>query len=169
MSQLPAGIAGKPAPVVRLTDARRGVLDTAQLRGHPYALTFLYTNCPDVCPLIAEELRQALAQMGSRASRVAAVAVSVDPSHDTRQAARDFIVRHREPNNFHYLIGSEGELKPTWKAYYAAPEIPGDPQSSHTAAIWLVDQKGRIAGKFDAGAAVRPAAIAAAFRRLLGR
>ena len=167
LTQLPPGIAGHLAPRIRLADARGGTLDTSALRDRPYALTFLYANCPDVCPLIADELRAALSELGPQAARVAVVAVSVDPRGDTPQAVRDFLKRHREPGSFHYLIGSEKELKPVWKDYYTAPQIPGDPKSAHSAAIWLVDARGRIAGKFDAGAPVEASDIAAVFRRLL--
>lgn len=167
MDQLPPGVAGARAHRIHLSDGRGGRFDTASLTGRPYVVTFLYVNCPDVCPIIADELRQALADLGPRADRAAVVAVSVDPRGDTRPAVASFLRRHREPANFHYLIGSEAQLKPTWNAYYAAPQIPGDPHSSHTAAIWMVDSRGRIAGKFSAGTTVSPRDIAAALRKLL--
>lgn len=69
------------------------------------------------------------------------------------------------PGNFHYLIGSEGQLKPTWDSYQAAP--PGDPESSHSASIWMIDAEGRIRTKFPAAAPVPPADIAHDFRVLL--
>lgn len=166
ISTLPPGLAGHPAPPIRLTDARGGTFDSTALRGRPYAVTFLYANCPDVCPLIAEELRQALARLGPAAGRVAVAAVSVDPRGDTRENVLAFLERHHEPASFHYLIGSKRELEPTWKAYYAAPEIHGDPDSSHSAVVWLVDRRGRLAGKFDAGTPLRPSEVAATFRRL---
>jgi cytochrome oxidase Cu insertion factor (SCO1/SenC/PrrC family) len=57
---------------------RGGVIDTRALRGRPYAVTFLYTSCPDVCPAIANDLRDAV-----RGTSAAVVAVSVDPRGDT--------------------------------------------------------------------------------------
>jgi protein SCO1 len=167
MSALPAGLAGGPAPRIRLTDARGGSFDTASLAGRPYAVTFLYTTCPDVCPLIGEELRQALDDLGPRAAGVAVVAISVDPVNDSAAAVRTWLARHREPPNFHYLIGSERQLQPYWRAYFAAPQIPGDPQSSHTAAIWLVDAQGRRVGSMSAGGPVSPSDIAHNLMRLL--
>src|SRR4051794_3364961 len=61
---LPPGLAGKPAPRIRLRERSGQLLDTAALRGTPYVVTFLYTRCPDVCPLIAEELHDAFTQLG---------------------------------------------------------------------------------------------------------
>ncbi len=54
---LPAGLTDSPAPQIRLADARGGVLDTHSLIGEPYAITFLYTSCPDVCPSSARSYR----------------------------------------------------------------------------------------------------------------
>jgi len=164
---LPKGIDRAPAPDFRLRDASGGRVDTRELRGKPYALTFLYVECPDVCPLIGQEIRAGLELLGSRADEVAVVAVSVDPQGDTPEAVRAWLKRHRLPRNFHYLIGDERELKPVWDAYYAAPQIPGRAQSAHTASIWLIDARGRWRTKFSAGAPVAPKDLAHDFRVLL--
>ncbi|MGB2710035.1 MAG: SCO family protein [Conexibacter sp.] len=166
---LPTGLAGRPAARIRLADARGGTFDTRTLAGSPYLVTFLYVNCPDVCPLIGEELRQALDRLGSQARQVTVVAVSVDPRHDTPAAVRSWLERHREPPQFRYLIGTERELAPIWKAWFAAPQIAGDPESAHTAVVWLVDRRGRLVAKVAAGAPFDPAALASDVRILLRR
>ena len=49
-------------------------------------VTFLYTNCPDVCPLITSNLRVAQNLMGPAvSSKAQIIAVSVDPRGDTPQ------------------------------------------------------------------------------------
>jgi protein SCO1/2 len=164
---LPTGLSGRPAAPIRLADARGGTFDTRTLHNRPYLVTFLYTNCPDVCPLIGDELRQTLALLAADARRVAVVAVSVDPRHDDAPAVRSWLARHREPAQFHYLIGTQGQLAPVWKAWYAAPQIPGDPQSAHTAIVWLVDARGRLTAKVSAGIAFDPRGLARDVRTLL--
>lgn len=166
-SPLPDGLAGRPAPAIQLADARGGMFDTRSLAGRPYLVTFLYTNCPDVCPLIGDELRQALADLGPQGRRVAAVAVSVDPRHDDAAAVRTWLSRHREPPQFHYLIGTQQALAPVWKAWFASPQIAGDPQSAHTAIVWLVDARGRLAANVSAGVAFDPRGLAHDVRSLL--
>jgi len=168
-SALPAALRGRPAPTFRLADARGGVLDTAALRGRPYAVTFLYVHCPDVCPLITQELVGALDRLGADARRVAVAAVSVDPEGDTPADVRAFLRAHRAPAQFAYGLGTRRELAPVWRAWFAAPQVPGRPESSHTATVWLVDRRGRIAAKYDGGVVIDPADLAAAFRTLLGR
>ncbi len=165
-SVLPAALVGRPAPEIRLRDARGGILDTASLAGKAYAVTFLYTACPDVCPLIGSELQQALAQLGSLSANVAVLAVSVDPRGDTTSAVRAWLRVHREPSNFHYLIGTAAQLMPVWSAYFAAPQTPGDPQSSHSATIWLVDAHGRRRALITAGVPVPAGDLAYDLRSL---
>jgi protein SCO1 len=147
---------GSPAaPAMRLEDAASGRrIDTARLAGRPYAVTFLYTHCPDVCPLIGAELQQALASLGPAAGRLDVFALSVDPRGDTRSAVRAWLQVHHEPPNFHYLIGSESELRPYWNAWHVGPQIVGDPDSSHTAAIYLITAAGRIAAIINAGSQI---------------
>ncbi len=159
-NRLPEGIVGRRAPEFRLPDARGGSVDTRRLRGTPYVVTFLYTSCTDVCPLIGAELGQALRILGPASDEVAVVAVSVDPSRDTQAAARRWLARHHLPRNFHYTIGPERELRPVWRSYFAAPQPPGGKQSLHTASIWLIDAQGRWRTKFSGGAPVAPADIA---------
>ncbi|MGI8805411.1 MAG: SCO family protein [Thermoleophilaceae bacterium] len=158
--QLPDELAGAPAPSFRHADARGGEIGTADLAGRPFVVTFLYTTCPDVCPLIAQELREALELLGPRGDEVEVLAVSVDPENDTPEAVRSWLASNELSPNFHYLVGTEAELEPTWDAYFAAPQPAGEPGSAHTASIWLVDSDGRLRTKFSAGVPVPPADIA---------
>jgi protein SCO1 len=155
------------APRIRLADARGGAFDTRSLAGKPYLVTFLYANCPDVCPLIGSQLRDTLERLGADAARVGVIAVSVDPRGDKPDTVRAWLEHEREPPQFHYLLGSERQLEPVWKAWYAAPQIPGDPQSAHTAIVWVVDAHGRLAGKVAAGVPFDTAGLARDVRTLL--
>ncbi|HVV91722.1 MAG TPA: SCO family protein [Solirubrobacterales bacterium] len=156
------------APRMKLEDAASGEpFDTASLKGRPYMVTFLYTHCPTVCPLIGAELQAALAELGKEAKGVDVVALSVDPRGDTRSAVRAWLKVHREPANFHYLIGSEAELRPYWNAWHVGPQIAGDPDSSHTAAIYLVDRRAMIRGIVDGGTQVPSSDLAQDFRTLI--
>jgi protein SCO1 len=164
---LPPGLAGRPAPQIRLADARGGTFDTRSLAGRPYLVTFLYVNCPDVCPLIGAQLRDTLQRLGDDARRVAVVAVSVDPRGDTPAAVQTWLERQREPRQFRYLVGSRSELAPVWRAWYAAPQIPGDPGSAHTTIVWLVDARGRLTAKVPAARPFDASGLARDVRSLL--
>src|SRR4051812_11989678 len=160
--KLPDGLAGRQAPAFRLADGRGGVVDTRAFRGRPYAVTFLYTQCPDVCPTIAVDLSQALAD----APGAAAVAVSVDPRGDTPAAVRAFARAHRLPPAFRYAVGDRRALEPVWRDFFVSSQL-GDPRTStHTAAVWLVDARGRLRGMSPGGAPIAPADVAHDLRAL---
>jgi protein SCO1/2 len=159
--KLPGNLGGGPAPAFRLRDGRGGVIDTRSLRGRPYAVTFLYTRCPDVCPAIAADLRDAM-----RGTDAAVVAISVDPRGDTPRAVRAFARTHRLPATFHYAIGDRSALARVWRAYFAAPQSGRAAVSAHTAAVWLVDARGRLRAMYPGGAPIDPGDLAHDLRAL---
>ncbi len=147
-----------PAPAYdfRLPDQDGRVVSLSSLRGKVVVLTFLYTHCPDVCPLIADALHRAYLLLGPTARDAAFLAVSVDPRGDTPEAIRAFLHKHRVEGELTFLRGSFAELKPVWAHYYVgtdAKEVnpqavsasaPSPDQVSHTAIVYVIDPRGRI-------------------------
>lgn len=92
-------------------------------RGKAVLVTFLYTNCPDICPLITSNLRVAQNLMGKAvASKAQIIAVSVDPHGDTPKAVGAFLARHEMTGRMQYLVGSAHELAHVWKAWGVGSE-----------------------------------------------
>jgi protein SCO1/2 len=142
------GFRGTPAPAsgvaadFALRDQSGKVVQLSAQRGKVVLLTFLYTTCPDVCPLIASNMNQALRDLGTRRAAVRVLAVSTDPAGDTPKAVRAYVAAHRLLPQFHYLIGSQADLKPIWKAYNVLVERQGD-QVLHTTFVLLIDRAGK--------------------------
>src|ERR1700727_1335687 len=83
------------APPIPLHNYLGQPVNIDQYRGKAVLVTFLYTNSPDICPLITSNLRVAQNLMGSKtASKVQIIAVSVDPKGDTSKAVASFLARH---------------------------------------------------------------------------
>jgi protein SCO1/2 len=107
-------------------------------------MAFLYTHCPDVCPLTAAQFRAAQTQLGVDAARVRFLAVSVDPEGDTPAAVTAFSVAHDLKDNWRYLIGPRAALAAVWSAYgIGAFAQPTGISVSHNDAIYVIDGKGR--------------------------
>ncbi len=144
----PAPLAGTElgstdAPDFTLTDgvSGRAVTLSAQ-RGQVVALTFLYTTCPDVCPLTATRFRASQLELQGDASRVIFVAVSVDPDLDTPKAVQDFSSAHGLAANWYYLVGGRAQLSPVWAAYGIGVQA-GSSTVTHNDAVYLIDARGR--------------------------
>jgi protein SCO1/2 len=116
----------------------------SSLQGKIVVLAFLYTHCPDVCPLTAEQFRQARQKLtDSERDRTVFVAVSVDPVQDTPQAVQAFAKDHGLSAGFLYLIGSQAQLRPVWSAYGIRIETDTTTAVGHSDAIYLLDRKGQ--------------------------
>lgn len=150
-------LGGAPSPGFRLVDQQERPVALADFRGSAVVLTFLYTSCPDICPVVADKLARTLDDLGDDASKVAVLAVSVDPARDTPQAAQEFTRAHGlASRNWRFLTGSEADLMAVWKAYGIFPgeatahegEEHGsgsaDPATlAHTDALYLIDRDGK--------------------------
>lgn len=136
-------LGAQQAPDFTLSDGMTGAtVRLSQLRGNAVALAFLYTRCPDICPLTAEYFRQSQSALGDDGARVQFVAVSVDPINDIPASVRSFSEQHRLERNWHYLIGPAASLQSVWQAYGVRQESDPTGAVGHTDAIYLIDVKG---------------------------
>ena len=145
-SDLGTDLGGVPAPNFRLTDQSGQPVSLSQFKGKPVVLTFLYTHCPDQCPLTAEKLHTVMLSLGSAAHSVAVLAVSTDPKGDTTAAVLNFSQVHKMQNYWHFLMGKENQLSPVWSSYsvFAAPTPTSTGGSvAHTTAVYVIDKQGR--------------------------
>lgn len=131
------------APDFALRDQSGALVSMSSRRGRYTLVTFLYVNCPDVCPLIAEQLNTALKRLGPSRGEVSVLAVSVDPKGDTAAAVRRFVALHRLLPQFRYLRGTAAQLQPVWASYHVAADPQhGTTAVGHSAYVLLVDPKG---------------------------
>lgn len=136
----------RPAPPIHLSNYLGQPVTLSEYRGKAVLVTFLYTNCPDVCPLIASNLRVALRQLGAEAAKVQVVAVSVDPRGDTPTAVARFLRAHRMLDAMQYLIGSPQRLARTWAAWgVGSQREAGQPQLvAHSALVYGITASGKM-------------------------
>jgi protein SCO1/2 len=124
----------------------------SQKRGEVVVLTFLYTYCPDICPVVAShltEIHEQLSGDGDIADKFSIIAISVDPERDTVERAHEYSARYGMLKNWTYLVGvgNEGELAKIWAAYFvsAAPRQGDDPEPDPL----LLNQDGSIDSLLD--------------------
>jgi protein SCO1 len=131
------------APAFTLRDQAGNEVAMAAQRGHYVVVTFLYTHCRDVCPVIAGQLNGVLQTPVARQAGLRVLAVSVDPKGDTHAAVLRFVRNHQLLPTFHYLTGTRAELHPVWNAFHVASTSGPDATVSHSAIEYLIDPQGR--------------------------
>lgn len=102
----------KPAPDFVLRSADGRTVRLADLRGKVVVLHFIYTSCPDVCPLHAEKIAevQKLVNDTPMKDLVAFVTVTTDPSRDTAEVMRAYGPAHGlNPENWQFLTTTADE------------------------------------------------------------
>jgi protein SCO1 len=130
---LPAGVR---AGDFRLRDQDGRVATMRAYRGRAVIVTFMYSTCPDVCPLTAQQIRGALNLVRRP---VPVLAISVDPAGDTPAHVRTFLTRQHMASRMRYLTGTSAQLAPVWRAFGIQPQTA---TSTHTADTVLVDARG---------------------------
>ena len=152
-----------------LSDPQGHARTLADFRGKVVAVTFGYTHCPDVCPTTLHDYSLALKKLGTDASRVQVVFVTVDPKRDTAEVLRQYVPAF-DPS-FIGLRGDEAATERAKKAFHVfSEEVPGptaDYTVNHSSQVFVFDAEGRARLVIPAG--TPPADIAADLRVLLDR
>ena len=157
-SQPPEGI---ELPSFSLRDADGNRVGSDDLAGKVVLVTFLDTKCTDACPIIGEQLRAGLALLDEdERDGTEAIAVSVHPGDDTPAAVRDFLRRHRVEGTLRYLIGSEAELRPVWRAFQVLSALDTGSSDLHSAPIRVYDRDGAWVSTLHTGADLTPENLA---------
>lgn len=133
----------KLAPPISLHDASGVPVTLTGERGRYVLVTFLYTHCPDVCPLIAQNLNTVLRSLGNDAGRVRVLAVSVDPKGDTPAAVKAYAKRMHLVPRFRYLIGTRAALRRAWVAWHVLAVAESADLVDHVAYTALIDPAGK--------------------------
>ena len=94
--------------VVRLSD----------FRGDVVVLSFIYTSCDDVCPLITSKLLDTFEILGKSKENVQFVTITVDPERDSVEQAYRYSLNMNMLDKWFFLVGSREALAPIWKGYF---------------------------------------------------
>jgi protein SCO1/2 len=142
----------QPAPALKLTNSLGEAVDLSQFKGKAVLLTFIYTHCPDVCPLIVSHLKTAQAELGAKAKDMQIVAVSTDPRGDTPKTVTAFLEEHGMTGKMDYLIGTRAELGKVWKDWniVANPAKSGRDLVEHSALIYGIAADGDVTTLYPA-------------------
>lgn len=125
------------------------------IKGKNVVVGFIFTNCPDICPLTTNNMRMIQEKAKSDAiSNLEFVAISFDPEMDSPSVLSDYIrIRNLDTSNWTFLTGESNVIKSLLKEVEVFA-MPSDSSTTldgkkyyyyiHTDRIALLDSEGRI-------------------------
>jgi protein SCO1/2 len=151
-----------------LEDQRARPFRFQSLRGRVAIVTFAYTTCPDVCPLLTATMRQTQESL-NRDERLSTyfVTVTTDPEIDTPHVLAAYAKRYgADLTDWVFLAGDETALKKVWKNFGVGVSRKARGLIDHTTLTALVDRGGTMRIAYI-GPSPDPQAIRQDLRELL--
>jgi protein SCO1/2 len=165
------------APTYQLTNQDGQTVKSSDLLGQVQVVGFIWTNCPDICPLVTTEMKTlqvALQSKGLADKGVQLVTISVDPERDTPAVLKEYAQGYgADLAHWQFLTGSLDEVRGTvvtgfhipmqkepTGAHSAHGGAAADYNVSHSGKIALVDRAGVIRGWYDGTALDRERLLA---------
>jgi protein SCO1/2 len=140
----------QPRPIADavLTDQNGLEFRLGDLHGRVAFVLFGFTNCPDVCPLAMERMRQLHDSELLDPASVAYVMVSVDGERDTPAAMKAFVAEYSD--GFVGLTAAPSDVKPIAAQFSAAffkdghAGHDGGYDVSHSPQVFVLDPSGEL-------------------------
>ena len=135
-----------------LVDTTGRMISDKDLRGRWLLVFFGYTSCPDICPTTLGLIGAVMEQLGSVATRVQPVFITVDPTRDTPAVLGAYLASFDQR-----IIGLTGNDEQIARiaAMFGAQyfRVPGsDPKEyaiAHSALIYVIGPEGGIVTQFS--------------------
>lgn len=134
-----------------LIDQNGAPITEAAFKGHPTALFFGFTHCPEVCPTTLFEMAGLLNTLGEEGKDLRVFFISVDPERDTPEVMKGYTAAFTD--RITGITGKPEEVEKlvkSWRIY--AKKVPtedGDYTMDHTASIMLLDRDARLKSTID--------------------
>lgn len=138
-----------------IDQSSNSILFPAQYKGKIIVVGYIFTNCPDICPLITNNMRLLQEELKKeRLNNVEFVSISFDPLQDSPEVLKNFAeVRNLDLSNWKFLTGKKSTIDSLIKKVEVFV-IPSDSTIFksgkkiyyyvHTDRIQLFDQEGRV-------------------------
>jgi protein SCO1/2 len=145
----------KDAPTFTLQDGSARAISLADFRGKVVVLHFVYTNCPDVCPLHTERIAeiQAMVNQSPMKQQVAFATVTTDPSRDRGEVLVEYGKSHGlDPVNWMFLTTKSDQPEDATRSlaeqFGHRFDKSGDGYQTHGIVTHVIDKEGRWRANF---------------------
>ena len=136
-------INGDMAPDFNLVDQFGHPVSLSSLRGREVVLAFIDSRCTSICPLTANIMYSAKAQLGaSDASRVTLVAINANPTATSVATVQAWSSNHGMLHQWLFLTGSPQQLQDVYHRYGVYVQVDSSGNDIHDASMYIIDAQG---------------------------
>jgi protein SCO1 len=134
------------APDFALTSQDGAEVTLAALRGKVVAVSFIYTSCPDICPMLTDKMARVQDALGTDfGSKVAFVSITVDPERDTPEVLKGYAEAFdAQLAGWSFLTGEPAKVLEVAHRYGVAVAKAADGGVDHTLLTTLIDRQGTM-------------------------
>ncbi len=139
-----------------LIDQNSKPFGTEQLRGSVWVADFIFTSCPDMCPMLTSAMATIEREIAkdSGVKDIHFVSISVDPDNDTPAVLAEYAEKYAAAGaRWAFLTGTRPEIwKLSTEGFHLPVERADRAQSGpifHSNRFVLTDRRGRIRGYYD--------------------
>jgi protein SCO1 len=135
-----------PAPHFALISQDGKPVSLGDFRGKVLAVNFIYTSCPDICPLLTQKMAQVRDALSvDFVPRVAFVSITVDPENDTPDVLKNFADAFgANSGGWAFLTGPPAAVRAVIGHYGVVAIKNPDGGIDHTALASLIDRRGML-------------------------
>lgn len=150
------GTAELPEDVVMET-AFNEEYDFGDLPKRARLIEFMYTTCPDICPVTSLEmskLKHRLEEEGVFGDDVEFITITIDPKRDTTEVLRNYAQRFEvesDEEGWYFLQGDEEGTKKVADALGFLYRDPGSGEMVHSTYTYFMDKDNNLLEKFTMG------------------
>lgn len=145
-------IGDKTVPAFEFTNQHGEIITNSDFEGKVYVVEFFFTSCPDICPIMNENMLRIQKEFYGN-PKVAIASFTIDPVHDTPEVLKSYAEMHDiSKKQWHLLTGNREDIfklaNEGFNLYVG--EAPRDVGGfEHSGFFALVDQNGRIRSRKD--------------------
>lgn len=136
------------APAFSLRDPQGRQVRLSDYRGRAVLLAFIFTSCPDVCPLISQQmggLQRELKAANLFGSQASLLSVTIDPNTDTAEVLASYARSlGADAAGWQFLRETPQRTKPILDSYNEWSRKLPRGERDHPARVYLIDGQGRI-------------------------
>ncbi|HWL51838.1 MAG TPA: SCO family protein [Chthoniobacteraceae bacterium] len=141
------------------------------MRGKVWIADFVFTNCPDICPLLNSRIVGIQKELLASGENVAIVSFSVDPANDTPEVLRGYADHLGADPRWLFMTGDKAQLQKIamegFLMAFSNEEGMAPADVSHSSKIALVDQNGIVRRFYEGVSRDESAKIVADVKTLL--